>query len=278
MLDAYKELTPVVYGESAIKYMYTTFASEGNCFRPHWHDRMELLQIVSGEMHLRLDEECRCAKQGDTVLIGPRTLHFAVAGPEGVTYHVAMFDVEKFFNTTAASEKYVVPLYNPEIRFGTVSSQPELVAAVDRLMHFLPNAKDENSLFAISAIYEIIGALYKYCSRDFRPIQKKDESFREILEYMNAHYASQLSVKDISKHFNYNETYFCRRFKAVTGMTVMKYIQSLRMEKAQKLLKSSSEEIGTIAWKCGFSDLCYFSNCFKKEFGCTPTDFRNRHK
>ena len=35
------------------------------------------------------------------------------------------------------------------------------------------------------------------------------------------------------------------------------------------------DEIGMIAWKCGFSDLSYFSNCFKKLFGFTPTEFRN---
>ena len=38
--------------------------------------------------------------------------------------------------------------------------------------------------------------------------------------------------------------------------------------------ESAKEEIGNIAWECGFSDISYFSNCFKKQFGVTPTEFR----
>ena len=44
MIDGYKELTPVIYGENAIKYLYTEQKkAEGEiCFLLHWHDRMEL--------------------------------------------------------------------------------------------------------------------------------------------------------------------------------------------------------------------------------------------
>ena len=50
------------------------------------------------------------------------------------------------------------------------------------------------------------------------------------------------------------------------------------MEMAQKLLQSTDEEIGGIAWKCGYADVCYFSNCFKKHSGYSPTEFRRKYR
>ena len=79
---------------------------------------------------------------------------------------------------------------------------------------------------------------------------------------------------EVSEKFGYNETYFCRRFKEITGLTFTGYLLALRMERAQKLLMETQEEIGTIAWKCGYADVSYFSHCFKKQFGVSPMGFR----
>ena len=52
MIDGYKELTPVIYGENAIKYLYTEQKkAEGEiCFLLHWHDRMELTYVTEGTL------------------------------------------------------------------------------------------------------------------------------------------------------------------------------------------------------------------------------------
>ena len=53
MIDAYKELVPVVYGESSIKYLYSEAEADRMCFNMHWHDRMELNLVISGSLKLR---------------------------------------------------------------------------------------------------------------------------------------------------------------------------------------------------------------------------------
>jgi len=60
----------------------------------------------------------------------------------------------------------------------------------------------------------------------------------------------------------------------VTGITTMNYIRILRLELAQKMLEETPESISNISLKCGFSDTHYFSNCFKKHFGISPSEFR----
>ncbi len=274
MLNAYKELTPVIYDDCAIKHYYTNYTPGGTCFRVHWHDRIEILYLTRGEIHLQLNGEPYSAQAGDVVIIGPRTLHFATSGPEGASYHCIMFDLKTFCNGTAASEKYIKPLFNPDLRIAAVCSHPELIASIERLLQALSNTKGTAALTAIGIVYEILSSIHTHCADTFRQAQKKEEHFRDILEYIHENYTSKISNKDISRHFNYNETYFCRRFKAITGMTTTRYIQCLRLEKALELLKHSDDDISTIAWKCGFSDISYFSNSFKKDFHCTPSEYR----
>ena len=64
MLDGYKELTPVVYGESAIKPLVSNvIGADRLCFGIHWHDRMEINLVVSGSMMLHTDEGLlRCCR------------------------------------------------------------------------------------------------------------------------------------------------------------------------------------------------------------------------
>ena len=52
MEEKLKELTPVEYGESAVKYLHHKPLAEGTHFRMHWHDRIELLWFVSGSLTL----------------------------------------------------------------------------------------------------------------------------------------------------------------------------------------------------------------------------------
>lgn len=279
VLDGYKELTPVVYGKDAIKYIYYNISAGLNLFEMHWHERMEILRVISGSMELYLGEKHFTICPGQAAVINPRTLHCGYAGASGVEYHTIMFDVEKFCNGTNVSEKYLRPVSSCEIGFYPVASEPEVIEQIDRLAACFrgEKASGSNPLLAMGIVYEVIGSLYKYCVDHSKEMPRVNKEFSEVLEYIGEHCCEKLTARSLSEYFNYNETYFCRRFKAVTGFTVMKYIQVLRMEEAQRLLENTREEISVIAAKCGFSDTCYFSNCFRKHFGYTPTKFRSLH-
>ncbi|MDR0748859.1 MAG: helix-turn-helix transcriptional regulator [Tannerellaceae bacterium] len=51
------------------------------------------------------------------------------------------------------------------------------------------------------------------------------------------------------------------------------YIRNIRLKRARLLLKEGTYNISEVAYKVGFNDAKYFSNCFKKEFGKTPGEY-----
>ena len=277
MLEAYKELTPVVYGESAIKYFHNRIEETSGrmCFNLHWHDRMELIYVASGTLELHSDEGHFTVQPGQVAVISPRQIHGGFAGCKGVDYYAIMFEVEKFCNGTIASDKYLAPLCTNKVSFQTVIEDAQLQQTMATLVEILTDHDDKKPLLAIGVIYTIFDILFRYYSKTSKVIHEQDNGFGKILKYINDHYTEKCSSKEISAMFGYNEAYFCRRFREVTGINFSKYVQALRMEYAQKLLRTNKDGIGMIAWKCGFSDLSYFSNCFKKLFGFTPTEFRN---
>lgn len=278
ILDGYKELTPVIYGKDAIKYLYYN-KKTGNesLFEMHWHERMEILLVVSGSLELNLTDRSFILHAGEAAVLTPGMLHEGRSGAEGLEYHTFMFDVEKLCNGTAVSEKYLKPIYWGKTGFVTLLKESEVLCQIERLAACFGKNKAENPLLAMGIVYEILGLLYIHALDSDEKAIKGPREFGEVLDYVNQHFCEKLSAKSLSEQFNYNETYFCRRFKSLTGFTVMNYIQTLRMEEAQRLLERGDEEIRVIARKCGFADTCYFSNCFRKHFGYAPTTFRSLH-
>ena len=274
MLDAYKELTPVIYGENAIKYLYYELEDERLCFGMHWHDRMELLCVKAGSLRLHLRDGQHILSSGQIAVINPGQLHGGFSCKGGVVYHTIMFDVEKFLNKTIASDKYLVPICRSDSAFTTIVDDYRLFDLVEKIVRMMNSKEVYNPLYAVGAIYEMIAILYNHREDGARIQTGQDMQYREMLEYINEHFSEDISAKSVSERFGYNEAYFCRRFREITGINFSRYVQALRMEKAQKLLRDTSEPIGDVAWKCGIEDVSYFTKCFKKQFGFTPTRYR----
>lgn len=62
------------------------------------------------------------------------------------------------------------------------------------------------------------------------------------------------------------------------GCGINKFLMSVRLENAQRLLKESNLVVSDIALQCGFDNISYFHSSFKKEMGVTPMEYRQQYK
>ena len=75
-LDYQKELTPVLYGDSAVKILDENRVKAGGiCFGTHWHERMELLLVLSGTLEVCIGNTSAAAGTGCVVIIPPGQPH-----------------------------------------------------------------------------------------------------------------------------------------------------------------------------------------------------------
>lgn len=102
-----------------------------------------------------------------------------------------------------------------------------------------------------------------------------DRQVEHVLRFLSLQYPQQISIQHIASSLGYHRAHLSKAFKAKTGLSPKQYLMKVRLKKAQELL-SGNLTIDQISSSVGFNDALYFSKQFRKEFGISPTDYRNK--
>lgn len=102
------------------------------------------------------------------------------------------------------------------------------------------------------------------------------DEIQSAIQFTSLHITESISVEDIAEHIGRSRAYLSDKFKKETGKTVGEYITELRMREARILLKYTDKSLSEISNYLNFSSQSYFQNVFKKQYGITPGEFRNK--
>lgn len=120
-----------------------------------------------------------------------------------------------------------------------------------------------------------------HCFRNggYRLDERLTESTRTIelfINHLDESYAKPWTLDLMAEHCGLGATRFVHYFKQATNMTPMHYLNFIRLKAASRqLLSEPNASITTICYEHGFSSGQYFSTLFRKQFGCTPADYRS---
>lgn len=108
-------------------------------------------------------------------------------------------------------------------------------------------------------------------------ISESDILVNRIKEYVECNYHQHdCNIQKVVDNFNFNYHYICKLFKTKTDDTLGEYIITTRMENAKVIIKSGERNVEKLADSCGYTDSRYFSKCFKKYHGITPSSYIKR--
>lgn len=113
-------------------------------------------------------------------------------------------------------------------------------------------------------VYELLGNLF--------PIQESDEC---CLSYISQHYTDRFHVPQLAKRCAMSETAYRKRFRQLTGVSPVQYINRLKIEKACQMLQSGDISPNDISEFLNFYSLPYFYKVFKDITGQTPHQYRD---
>src|ERR1019366_7413573 len=99
---------------------------------------------------------------------------------------------------------------------------------------------------------------------------------KPLFEHISRHFAVKLTVAEAAALVHMSQPQLMKTFKRVAGMTLIAYLNHVRISNAAKLLHETGQTIAEVAASVGFADQSYFDKQFKRAFGCTPKDFRQR--
>jgi two-component system response regulator YesN len=128
-------------------------------------------------------------------------------------------------------------------------------------------------------IKQLIAFLYEISFRIIRHIEtvntkKIDSRVREMIDYIEQHYASDLNLKDLSKLLYINTVYLGQLFKKETGAYFNDYINKVRVGHASRLLAETTLSASDIAERVGYKYVDHFYRQFKLQFGMNPGEYR----
>ncbi|XHR27181.1 MAG: helix-turn-helix domain-containing protein [Chthoniobacteraceae bacterium] len=227
--------------------------------------------IVAGEWLFELESQRYVIGPGDLVLIPPRLLHVVRATKGAKRIHwVIHFEMHGAPLPPIGGFPYAV------------SSQAGIRSKIESL--FTMVFEDKNSApdhFAGGVIVSLL-ALYFRLERNAKPVQSRTMASWGAMEagirFMQENSPRQgLRLADISHAAGLSPEYLCRVFKQCFGVSVMHYLTSCRLQKAEELLLNSSKNCTEIAEAIGFESVHSLSRIFHKMKGIPPMRYRQMH-
>lgn len=116
---------------------------------------------------------------------------------------------------------------------------------------------------------------YKDFFSGIRHQNNETDIVHTAITYMKENIDRSLSVKELSEHINYSQSYLYSLFKEETGYPPIHYFNHLKIQKACQYLSFTDMSIKEISYKLGFNDPFYFSRLFKQMMEMSPTEYRN---
>ena len=103
-----------------------------------------------------------------------------------------------------------------------------------------------------------------------------DKEMDRTVTYFNENYNRDINIDAYAGSRGMSVSWFIRSFRKYTGQTPMQFILSIRINNAQILLETTQYSINEIASIVGYDNQLYFSRLFRKQKGCSPSEYRKK--
>lgn len=272
------------HGESffPVQKYITRLAEDYPVVTTHWHEEAELTLITKGDCLYQIDLVDYEVNEGDLVFIPPLMLHSIAQGKSEEIYSETYVFHINFLggnSTDICSTRYLTPMMNQEYAMPClITPAHPAYASLRKIFNQIGSLYDEaltgyelalKSLF-LQAVFLLLQYSTRTTSGDTGTLSDK---LKNVLDYIELHYAENISVSDLAKLCYFSDYHFMRFFKKHMNMTCVEYINNLRLEKAVELFEQGNTEILNVSLSVGFHNLSYFYRAFKKKYRMTPLSF-----
>lgn len=248
----------------------------------HSHDFYEVYFFLDGLVTYYVEEKVYDLVRGNVLVIPPGKMHRPVVQKRELVYdrfvlwldtdYLRMLDDEKgnllhMLHRMESLGEYILLLPAQELRF--------LTHLMDRFIRLRESKSTMSALCQSSYLTIVLSALYDQFARSNfgERNRKKADIIPQIIEYINKHLTSPLTLDDISGEFFISKYHLIRKFKQYTNSTVYDYIIAKRIIMAKKLIREGMSATAACE-QCGFSDYSNFYKAFTTKTGMTPARFK----
>lgn len=242
----------------------------------HNHNEFEIICILEGKGEAVINDKVYPLKAGDMLFINPFEIHsMKFLGPQPYLHKGICFDCDLISDSKIADELKRERLHI--INF--IDSENGVICELQRLLKNIFECHIKYDRFVDMETRAYVSLMFALLLKNSLTTNKrrrtKNETFcTNVLQYIYEHYNENITSKDISAALSYNQSYFCRMFKACFDTQFNDYLNMYRVVEAKKRLQREDKSITQIALECGFNSQSYFAECFRRYVGMLPSEYR----
>lgn len=254
----------------------------------HWHEDLEFIHILSGEMCYFVSGERVMLHAGDSLFVNAKQMHYGYA-PNGrecfflcILIHPTLLTANQ-----PLAQGYIRPLISDAaFRYAVYGGDTPEGQRYGGILRQVWQCKADGGFgYQLEAVSLLLSMAAKIAAQHehFIPDGQADmnpnlTAQKQMVAYIAAHYAEDISLEELAACASVSKSTCERLFKAYIGQTPLQYLNSYRLENSRYLLISSDKPITEIASLCGFNHTSYYGKLFERAYGCSPSAYRKREQ
>lgn len=258
------------------------FVRSGNRYPFHWHDALEIIQVLKGLVSIGMGDDDQALQEGDIAVTNMGEIH-RMTGDGGD--EILFIHIDSDFCRSVLPDRYLFIYccspYHEAQAPGKYSILKDYIARLAVLL-------GANRRIDADAVEKLLKEMLTYTTYNFDFIrwgygtepfnEKRVTRLRKIAEHATSDAEVQMGLTALAAELGISAQHLSGDIKGKFGLTFQELICYTRCEQAAKLLLGTGRRNVEIAADCGFSDNKYLIKYFKRFFHSTPYDFRKAYK
>lgn len=250
----------------------------------HWHDDIELIAVLAGEMKYNVNGEIIDLPGGSGILVNARQMHFGFSDSRSECDFICVLLHPMLLCSASSCENdFILPVVrNDAMQYVFLNREIIWQKNILEQIHFMYTRKDRKTapLDVQSAFSAIWSLLYENVppNTNVSSPQNNDLSItKNMVGFIQKYYTRKISLMDIAASGAVGQSKCCKLFAKYFNQTPNIYLTQYRLNKSLGLLRDTDLSITEIALTVGFGGASYYAETFRKWFGKSPTEFRNEN-
>lgn len=221
------------------------------------------IYIIEGETVYRFEDGEFSVKAGDVLFLAKNGVYSMDVQSEAYRFIFADFD----FSSAAPCKCEVFAMQNSRV----------IESMFRRMLEKWRQKRTAAEEDCLAILYSVYAEIIRGENSAYMPNSKRVR-LESAVQYISENFTNEdLTVESVASAALMSESHFRRLFKIAYRVSPIKYINLMRIERAKELIRYTNESFSDIAAAVGFANLYYFSRMFKKEVGCTPSEYKDEY-
>ncbi len=245
----------------------------------HYHHSYELYYVIEGEREYFVGDKFFVVHKGDFIFIPKGMLHRTDG--RGATRILSYFQ-----------DYFLEPFFKDEVLHDLLPSEPFVfhptgsdTAIFDGMLSDLLQKYEKygdkpekmGHILMADRLFSLL-IFVRYSPNSYTPGRDSSRPIESIIQYVNNNHLQISGIREIADYAGITKSYLCHLFKEHLGVSLITYLNTLKIRTACDLIREGKYSMIEIAFKCGFNSAPYFCTVFKGEKGMTPSEYAKLHQ